>query len=142
MSTANLVDLMLHTRYPPDRIVDWVDQALLYTQLGRQNTLPNDERNPIKRLQDRGIRTASSLIVAYEKCKQRGKQDAAGFENILGAEPGLPRIPNIVDALSTNPNLELVQRWNGTRKPAEKLPDVLLAALEPPASVAAANPSD
>jgi hypothetical protein len=146
MSTADLVDLMLHTRYPPDRIIDWVDQALLYTQLGRPNALSKDgDRNPIQQLQNRGIRTASSLIVAYQESKQRGKEEGREFECILGDEAGsLPRLPCIVDALYTNPNLELVQRWNGTRRPAEKLPQAFLVAREAAAAslAAAARTSD
>src|SRR6185369_10887506 len=34
MATADIVDLMLNTRIPSDRIIDWVDQAILYTHLG------------------------------------------------------------------------------------------------------------
>src|SRR6266496_1095048 len=34
MATAEIVDLMLRTRFPPDRIIDWVDQAILLTHLG------------------------------------------------------------------------------------------------------------
>src|SRR5215471_15252349 len=34
MATADLVDLFINTRFPADRIIDWVDQAILYTTLG------------------------------------------------------------------------------------------------------------
>ncbi len=34
MATTEIVDLMLRTRFPPDRIIDWVDQAILLTHLG------------------------------------------------------------------------------------------------------------
>jgi hypothetical protein len=145
MSTADLVDLMLHTRYPPDRIIDWVDQALLYTQLGRQNTPSKDgDHNPIKQLQNHGIRTASSLIVAYRESKQRGREEGCKFECILGEQgQSLPRLPSIIDALSTNPNLELVQRWNGTRSTSERLPQTFHAASEPAENLAAtARPSN
>ena len=33
LATANLVDLMLNTRIPVERLVDWVDQSLLYLHL-------------------------------------------------------------------------------------------------------------
>ena len=33
LSTANLVDVILHTRVPVGRLVDWVDQAVLYLHL-------------------------------------------------------------------------------------------------------------
>ena len=35
LATANLVDVMLHTRVPVGRLVDWVDQAYLYIHLDR-----------------------------------------------------------------------------------------------------------
>ncbi len=35
LRTANLVDVMLHTRVPVGRLVDWVDQATLYVHLDR-----------------------------------------------------------------------------------------------------------
>jgi hypothetical protein len=35
LATANFVDVMLHTRVPVGRLVDWVDQAQLYLHLDR-----------------------------------------------------------------------------------------------------------
>jgi hypothetical protein len=35
LATANLVDVILHTRVPVSRLVDWVDQAHLYLHLDR-----------------------------------------------------------------------------------------------------------
>lgn len=43
LTTANLVDVMLHTRVPVSRLVDWVDQAHLYLHLDRA------ERGPLER---------------------------------------------------------------------------------------------
>jgi hypothetical protein len=119
MATADLVELMLHTRVPPDRIVDWVDQALLYTQIGpdkKSDTAPEKKgegeqavpTSPRERLGEHGIRTASALIAAYDK--SRKENDVGAFENIL---PGATRsrIRSLVDTLSTNPNLILVQQW-------------------------------
>jgi hypothetical protein len=35
LATANMVDVILHTRVPVGRLVDWIDQALLYVHLDR-----------------------------------------------------------------------------------------------------------
>ena len=35
MASADIVELMLNTRLPADRIIDWVDQAILYTTSGQ-----------------------------------------------------------------------------------------------------------
>jgi hypothetical protein len=37
LATANLVDVILHTRVPVGRLVDWVDQAHLYLHLDRMD---------------------------------------------------------------------------------------------------------
>lgn len=44
--TANLVGLMLRTRAPIDRLVDWVDQALLYLHLPTAHDLGSAEERP------------------------------------------------------------------------------------------------
>jgi hypothetical protein len=132
MATASLVELFLNTRYPPNRIVDWVDQAMLYTQLGQE---PSEDAaagandagktgSAIKILRGYGIRTASSLLAAYEESKMRSQQTE--FESILLDDKNKSRIPIIVDALRSNPNLALVQRWNQTAKAAGG------AAAQPP----------
>jgi hypothetical protein len=120
MATVNLVEFMVHTRYPPERVVDWVDQAMLITQLGNEPPHNSDDVRrgliepsaAIKTLRGYGIRTASSLVAAYEKSVSRGTQE--DFVSILRDDKGCSRIPFIIDALRTNPNLVLVQRWNAT----------------------------
>jgi hypothetical protein len=114
MATADLVELMLHTRIPPDRIVDWVDQAMLYTQLGLEKEPDNGKdgqavsKSLRQRLGEHGIRTASALVTAYKECVSG--EDVRDFENILPNE-GRSRIRTLVNTLSTNPNLELVLQW-------------------------------
>ena len=57
LTTANLVDLLLHTRVPIARLVDWLDQAFLYLRL------PDGEqgRQLRKQLRALGIRGATDL---------------------------------------------------------------------------------
>jgi tetratricopeptide (TPR) repeat protein len=55
MATANVVDLMLRTRYPVERLVDWVDQALLVLYA----------RERLDLFYASGIRSASSLLEMY-----------------------------------------------------------------------------
>jgi hypothetical protein len=57
LTTANLPDLMLNTRMPINRLLDWIDQAFLYMRVG------SNERVALRRL---GIRTATDLIDAFE----------------------------------------------------------------------------
>lgn len=111
MATADLVDMLLNTRFPPDRIVDWVDQAILYTHLGPSRA--GGRSDPRKeKLRAQGIRTASALIEAYKRSADHG--DVEDFEKILN-DPDSARSPirSLVDTMQTNPNLRLVQTWRG-----------------------------
>ena len=44
LTTMNLVDVILHTRVPAGRLVDWIDQAFLLTHLER---VDRDELNQL-----------------------------------------------------------------------------------------------
>jgi hypothetical protein len=35
MASTDIVELLLNARMPPNRIIDWVDEAILYTYLGQ-----------------------------------------------------------------------------------------------------------
>jgi hypothetical protein len=112
MATADLVELLLNTRFPPERIIDWTDQAILYTQLGPQE--PKKGQSTARdKLRSHGIRTATSLLsVAADE-----KPDV--FNRILSEGDHSP-MQNLIASLATNSNLELIQRWrsiSGT-KPA------------------------
>jgi hypothetical protein len=113
MASADIVELMLNTRIPPERIVDWVDQAILYTQLGNGNHREDEGGKGGKHrdrhlLRSHGIRTASGLLDAYRLSADR--QDADRYEAILPGD-GRSRMRSLADTLCNNPNLVLVQRW-------------------------------
>lgn len=107
MATADLVELMVNTRFPPDRIVDWVDQAILYTHLGPEQGEDAAE-SPRRKLRAHGIRSAHSLVKAYEDSQTRN--DQAGLEKILDGTARSP-VRSLVDTVATNPNLQLIQIW-------------------------------
>ncbi|MFQ6102235.1 MAG: tetratricopeptide repeat protein [Anaerolineae bacterium] len=56
LGCANIVDLMLKTRYPVEQIVDWIDQALLHLHA----------RGRIEDFQKSGLRTATDFLDAYD----------------------------------------------------------------------------
>lgn len=55
----DLIDLMIETRIPVPRIIDWVDQAILYLHVHRMQEEGDDW---MKRLNGLGIRNATDLI--------------------------------------------------------------------------------
>jgi hypothetical protein len=101
MATANLVDFMLHTRVPANRMIDWVDQAILYTHIGAGDEA--EQRR--ERLRACGLRTASAFVEAYWR-----SVDPATLQRATGETVPLDLT---VGALCTNRNLRLVQRWRG-----------------------------
>jgi len=108
MATADVVDLFINTRFPADRIIDWVDQAILYTTLGPDPD--GDTMCPRKHLAQFGIRDATSLIENYNNIKFH--KDEEQFEKII-PENGDITIRSLVDSVGTNPNLKLIQTWKG-----------------------------
>lgn len=93
MATADIVDLFLDTKIPSDRIIDWVDQAILYKCLATE-----DASNSLKtKLQVKGIRTSSSFIMNYKDLKDLDFDEKS--------------MKSIVKSLTTYSNLELVMNW-------------------------------
>jgi hypothetical protein len=109
MATADLLELMLNTRFAPERLVDWADQAILYTYLGSGAGGESKEARREK-LRAHGIRTATALVELYRKAKRHG--DLSDFEQILSTQ-GRSQIRSLVDAVGTSSNLHLVLRWRG-----------------------------
>jgi hypothetical protein len=62
LATADLVSVMISTRLPVDRLVDWMDQAVLILLLDDDSNKELDAR--VKRLRRIGIRTASGVLAA------------------------------------------------------------------------------
>ena len=87
LATVSIVDVMLRTRVPVGRLVDWIDQAMLYLRVrdddekeveGKpRRTLPGSSREILRRF---GIRTATDLEDALGSSTNAGR---------LTPEPGL-----------------------------------------------------
>jgi hypothetical protein len=118
MATADLLDLMLGTKIPPDRLIDWADQAILLTQLGRDDPGPAGLRRR-DLLRAHGVRTATGLAEAHRRSDGRGA--AAQFETILPGGPPSP-VRGIIDSLETVPNLKLIRKWRGLIAPGDVEP--------------------
>jgi hypothetical protein len=147
LATANLVDVMLHTRVPVGRLVDWVDQAHLYLHLqrperGRRGTWKGGDRGVFRRL---GIRTATDLEEAMLGCRAsrtvEGITPAADDElaNAIATvcrEGNVSIAATVLRTLAREPNLRHVRNWrqdwasgvacgpagNGVRAPAHPVP--------------------
>jgi len=103
-----LIDLIIETRIPVPRLIDWVDQAILYLHL----IGGTDESARIK-LRDYGIRTATDLMLAWDKAKERGLAEMNGFKTLLGGAVPPYRLEVIRDALRDDEWFATISTWRG-----------------------------
>ncbi|MFA9443765.1 hypothetical protein [Egicoccus sp. AB-alg6-2] len=81
LTTGNLIDVMLRTRVPLNRLIDWLDQGFLYLRLADDEG--KARRQKLRRL---GIRTASDLEAVWSRGAERPALRAAVGEAL--GEPG------------------------------------------------------
>jgi len=107
LATASLVDLMLNTRIPVERLVDWVDQSLLSLHLS--NHVVEGQESNHEKLRRYGIRTATDLQNVLES----GNVELVDkFQYILNANSDEPSIlQSILATLKNEPNLYHVIQW-------------------------------
>ena len=84
LATANFVDVMLHTRVPVGRLVDWVDQAHLYLHFDRieRGWL---ERKLGRRQKDRAVKAEETAKTRAEEITRTRPEEMArtGTDGIL-----------------------------------------------------------
>ena len=114
MATADIPGLLVSTPYPPERVIDWVDQAILLTQLGpaeaRGSTGRTDEVST--RLRALGIRSASALVAAA------GSDGGAEVHRALHPDAAPAATAALLATLRHNQNLGLVMTWKRQGWPA------------------------
>jgi hypothetical protein len=106
----DLVDLMLGTRIPVARLVDWVDQAILYLHTTDSD---GDDSSPRQQLlRSFGVRTASDLLAVNSDDKlwaELAKKDAE-----LGSTG---QLDSVIVTLSDDEWMRHVLEWRDTRDP-------------------------
>ncbi|HSK27150.1 MAG TPA: hypothetical protein VK894_09600 [Jiangellales bacterium] len=121
LTTMNLVDVILHTRVPVGRLVDWVDQAFLYihlepverrhlTQRRREGcdsaVVPSRSglatRIALRRV---GIRTATDLLDAMND------EDGSPPQHLLDCGLDAGQIRVLTTVLRREKGLEAVRNW-------------------------------
>jgi hypothetical protein len=120
LATANIVDVMLNTRIPVGRLVDWLDQALLYIRLDEgKNT--RAQRVSLRAI---GIRSATDFVsvITDRDCGAQFQEFVIGKLNGRTEEGGvsggnIPWSQAILKSLEGEPNLMHVQAWRSTRDP-------------------------
>lgn len=145
--TTNLVDVMLHTRIPMGRIVDWIDQAHLYLHLEPCRCRESADEDaaagpppPCSRtiLRRYGIRTATDLEDVFRRTEPgseaddglgpvrlNGMHDNALVEALRwvldGGDRSRPSATQaILKTFEGEPNLDHVRHWKGSWRPGHE----------------------
>jgi hypothetical protein len=122
LATANLVDLMLYTRTPISRLLDWIDQAFLYLRVcnGRRPAKgdgngdgESDDEGDRKLLRRYGIRTATDLLGAFDNTDSKDPRFPKGLLRLLNdGEDGAASVTEgLRRALEGETNLWHVRQW-------------------------------
>ncbi|MFN2506714.1 MAG: hypothetical protein ABR540_21290 [Acidimicrobiales bacterium] len=124
LATANLVDVVLHSKVPVARLIDWVDQGILYLHLEPVKERGQNGKSARSRLRRMGIRSATSLEEAFtltpgsdEHPFVPAANDAVLVERlrwVLNDSPddGKPSVTeSILKTLGTDTNLKHVRQW-------------------------------
>ncbi|MGZ4618330.1 MAG: hypothetical protein ACXV3F_06305 [Frankiaceae bacterium] len=155
LASANIVEILLGTHIRAERIVDWMDQALLLVRAGqpRQDNL-KDKSSLYSDLRGLGVRSATGLLTFAEQWHLlAGPEDwlghskqSAELRTALGGEQTLARVSVIATDLFNDPNLRLVLHWKFFDQDAaarnSKLPARLLATVMGPDVIRVGGPAD
>jgi hypothetical protein len=105
-----LMELIIETRIPVPRLIDWVDQAILYLHVTGGPS--NDARG---KLRDYGIRTATDLLQSWTQAEDRGPDELIAFKKLLGGESPPYRLEVIRDALMDDEWMKTVWCWRAEK---------------------------
>lgn len=108
----SLIELMLRTRIPTSRLVDLVDQAILYLHLqdGDGEDGAAGDQAVLNRL---GIRTATDLEAAARAAEDAGMAEA--LYSVLGSEGAVLRLRSIRTALADDEWMVHLRHWRKYR---------------------------
>ena len=125
LATCNMVDAMLNTRIPIERLVDWVDQSLLNLHLPPDTSIRTT-------LREYGIRSATDLEDAFTA---EGDEAAKLSRLLTTSEKEPSKLLTIKRTLRNEPNLFHVRSWKGFMEGDEEHSAVVgaTAAPQPPA---------
>lgn len=107
--TANLVDVMLHTRIPMDRLVDWIDQAVLLLHLPEEGADADAQAHGARALLGRlGIRNATELISVYDHRAMTFRVPSLASGS---SEPALPVLVAVAETARREPVMHYIVQW-------------------------------
>ncbi len=119
--SANIVDVLLHTRVPVGRLIDWCDQAQLFVHLSPRPPGSDEARAKHARtaLASFGVRSATTYLKAFANGALDDQGEAAdplvrrALERLEQQAPELsaPAVMTIARVLHGSPALRPIQSW-------------------------------
>lgn len=106
MATVNVVDILLHTQIPAERLVSWIDQAILYSVLGPEPE--QDENSRASKLRKLGIRSATQIVDSWSA----SDSEKAALKEALGEN----HVETLVRAVQLESNFSVVKAWRDSTK--------------------------
>lgn len=136
--TTNVVDVLLHTRVPVARLIDWVDQGLLLVHLPPEPAVVDQpgvrhktrihaatdsgRDHPRQVLRECGVRSATSLLRAVDKGRDPGDVHAL-LAHLETRGLARSRVLTLCAVLAADTRLATVYNWqSGEVPPREPLP--------------------
>jgi hypothetical protein len=110
MATVNVVDTLLHTQIPAERLISWIDQAILYSVLGPEPKRAGNQDHITRRehLRNLGIRNATQIVEAWNG----SDEEKAAIKGALGEEAAA----TIVRGTQIESNFSVVHAWRAGTK--------------------------
>jgi len=111
LAHGEIVDLLVATRTPAGRLVDWVDQALLVIHIDQPSTGGGADGH-LGNLRGLGVRTATELVNASSKATVDPRTGTPRHHDELKAVFGSEStLVAVVDSITAEPNYRFVSWW-------------------------------
>jgi hypothetical protein len=118
----NPIELLLRTRMPLPRLIDLVDQAILYLHVRGESEEASVHQANLRILRKYGIRTATDLI----RLAETFREDAQKLDSLLNllsanADSGSPRLVSILQTIKQNVWINYLMHWRDTNEARDKV---------------------
>jgi hypothetical protein len=125
--SANMVEVLLHTRVPVGRLIDWHDQAHLLLHLRPRRKEDKPGAHPLDALASIGVRTATKFLEVFPVAAltDRGEWEDPRVQYALDAlgraskkKLSTAEVVTIARVLAAEPGLQPVRSWQAWMTPA------------------------
>jgi hypothetical protein len=107
LARSDLVSVMVSTRLPIGRLIDWTDQAVLILLL--DNGLDDELDERVTKLRHAGLRTASSVLAVAKRPKEDEARQAV--QEILATSGSGLTLELLASLIRHEPAMDRIQQW-------------------------------